>query len=60
MAFEIISEKQAYSRYLSVKDRIVRHPKTNNPVAYDIVAHHANHEGWFVCVFPFNVKTVSC
>ena len=56
--FEIVHEQVVYKRYLSVIDRHVKFPN-GETIKWDIVGHSFNDSNYFVCVFPYDSKTVS-
>jgi hypothetical protein len=55
--FEIVHEEVKYKRYLCVSDRHVKFPN-GKVIKWDVVGHSFNEAAFYVCVFPYDSKTV--
>ena len=55
--FEIVHEEVKYKRYLCVSDRHVKFPN-GKVIKWDVVGHSFNDSAFYVCVFPYDSKTV--
>ncbi|KAI9017380.1 hypothetical protein BC832DRAFT_588645 [Gaertneriomyces semiglobifer] len=53
--FEILEEKVAYKRYITVWDRLVQYPD-GRKLAWDVCGHSTANPAFAVC-FPFDTKT---